>query len=504
MRIRGWALAALFLASAVPASAAWHKVSSPHFVIYADAPPERLRAFAERLERFDLAVRQVRRMPDPPLGDGNRLTVFVVDDVAAVRALAVATPGMTKNLAGFYKATSDGSIAVVPERSGDSDRPAMDDQEIFFHEYAHHLMFSDAAAPVPLWYAEGFAEFMSTAGFGKDGSVTLGRVATGRADGVGDKKTFPLDRMLAGASDNLSEAEWAQLYARGWLLTHYLTFEPTRKGQLQAYLGAIAKGIEPAKAAEAFGDLAVLDRNLHGYLGRNRLSAFKIGAEALRIGRIDVTPLSAGAAAILPSTMKLKAGMRDGEKATVVAAVRAAAATHPGDAFVQTVLAGAELDAQDYAKAEAAADRALAADPKSVQAMVHKCRAVLEQAALDTPGKTFAMARQLAQKANALDPEDPEPLVLFYETSVRDSGRPSANAIAAMHQAARLAPHDINLRVRSAWQHLTDNKLAEARALLVPMAFDPHDVRNAKSARAAIEKIDAGDAKAAQRALGGS
>lgn len=504
MRNRAWALAALFLASAVPASAAWHKVSSPHFVIYADAPPERLRAFAERLERFDLAVRQVRRMPDPPLGDGNRLTVFVVDNVAAVRSLAAATTGMTKNLAGFYKATSDGSIAVVPERSGNSDKGQLDDQEIFFHEYAHHLMFSDTAAPVPLWYAEGFAEFMSTADFAKDGSVTLGRVVTGRGSAVADKKTFPLERMLSGSSDKLSEDEWEQLYARGWLLTHYLTFEPSRKGQMQEYLGQIAKGVAPTQAAAVFGDLGVLDHNLHAYLGRNRLSAFKIAPEALRIGRIDVAPVSSGAAAILPSYMKLKADVPAAEKPSLVAAIRAAGAAHLDDPFVQTVLAGLELDANDYPKAEAAADRALAADPGNVQAMVYKGEAILEQAAEDKPGKTFAAARQWAQKANALDPEDPEPLVLFYQVSVRDSGRPSANAIAAMHQAARLAPQDLNLRVRSAWQHLTDNKLAEARALLVPLAYDPHGGSNAKRAQTAIMRIDAADAKGAQSALGGS
>lgn len=481
--------------------AAWQKVSSPHFVIYADGKPETLREFSTRLEKFDKAVRQVRGMPDPPMGDGNRLTVFVVPDIKAVQRLASGTSGMTPNLAGFYKSSSEGSIAVVPERSGDSDKRQMDDQTTFFHEYAHHLMFSDTGAPVPLWYAEGFAEFMSTASFARDGSVTLGRAATGRSEGLTDKRTFPLDQMLGGKSENLTEAEWSQLYSRGWLLTHYLTFEPSRKGQIQAYLGDIAKGADLGKAAAVFGDLATLDRNLVAYAGRNRLSAVRVAPEALAIGNIKVEAVSAGAAEMLPHRMRLEAGVRKEEETALVNDIRGVAARHAADGFAQETLAAAELMLHQYPAAEAAAGRALAANPKSVQAMVYVGRAVLEQAAQDQKGKSFADARKWFQKANAADPEDPEPLMGFYQSSIRDSGRPSAGAIAALHQAARLAPQDLGLSMQSAWQYLTDGKLAEARRALVPVAFNPHAHEASKQARAALVRIDAGDAKGAQTAM---
>lgn len=84
-----------------PAGAAWNKASTPHFVIYADDSPDRLRTFATKLEKFDKAVRQVRGMADPRVGDGNRLTVFVVPDVQAVRKLATSMTGLTPNLSGF-------------------------------------------------------------------------------------------------------------------------------------------------------------------------------------------------------------------------------------------------------------------------------------------------------------------------------------------------------------------------------------------------------------------
>lgn len=500
---RFWIACGLLAAVAAgPAGAAWQKASSAHFVIYADEPPELLRQFATRLEKFDKAVRQVRGMVDPKMGGGNRLTVFVVPDIKAVQKLAAHLSGMTPNLAGFYQGSAEGSIAVVPRRSGDTDASEMEDQSTFFHEYSHHLMYFDLSEPTPLWYSEGFAEFMSTATFAREGSVTLGRAALGRADAVDDSRTFPLEKMLSGKYDRLTEAEWNSLYARGWLLTHYLTFEPTRKGQIQNYLKAIATGKDALAAAhDAFGDFTMLDRNLHGYLGRSRMSAVKVAAQALAVGPVQVEPLPAGAAEIMPLRTRLKVGLTKDELAAFVPEVRAVAARYPGDAMAQVTLAEAELKARNYAAAEAAADRALAASPQSIDAMIAKGRAILEQASLGDKGKSFAAARSWFQKANKIDSEDPEPLMLFHEAYVRDSGRPTPNAIAALHYAAELAPQDLGLRMQSAFQYLQDGKLADARQALVPIAFDPHGQENAKSALAAIARIDAGDAKGAEAAL---
>ena len=81
-------LAALIMNGAAPAQAAWHRASSAHFIIYADQSPAKLRDFAVKLERFDKAVRIARSMHDVPIGDGNRLTVFVVSNPRAVQKLA--------------------------------------------------------------------------------------------------------------------------------------------------------------------------------------------------------------------------------------------------------------------------------------------------------------------------------------------------------------------------------------------------------------------------------
>src|SRR5688572_10896035 len=109
-------LGAVAIVASVPGAAAWHKASSAHFVIYTDDSPGKLRQFATKLEKFDRAVRQVRGMGDPPMGDGNRLQVFVVPTVRDVQLLGGRTSsGMTK-FAGFYQGRAEGSVAVVPEK----------------------------------------------------------------------------------------------------------------------------------------------------------------------------------------------------------------------------------------------------------------------------------------------------------------------------------------------------------------------------------------------------
>jgi hypothetical protein len=72
----------MMLAPAEAARAEWHEARSKHFIIYANENPKRLLEFATRLEKFDKAARAISSMPDPPVGNGNRLTVFVMPSAA--------------------------------------------------------------------------------------------------------------------------------------------------------------------------------------------------------------------------------------------------------------------------------------------------------------------------------------------------------------------------------------------------------------------------------------
>ena len=482
-----WGAVALIVAGATPAQAEWHKASSRHFIIYADTKPEQLSAFAARLERFDQAVRVARSMTDPEVGDGNRLTVFVVRDVAAVQALK---PAAVSGTFGFYKPRASGSVAVVP-RSTDGAR--LDADTVFFHEYAHHLMMADLKTAMPSWLVEGFAEFMSTARVKPDGSVELGLPANHRAANLLSPRAYqmPIADLLAGRPVK-NDGERSSLYARGWLLAHYLTFSAQRSGQLQRYLDEFARGRPAHEAARtAFGDLALLEREVDRYLAKGSFPALTIPAGRLATGAVEITPLGAGGAAAMPLYQRLQTRIANRAPAEEAAAARKLAVAYPGDALVMMTLAEAEWVAGDFAAAEAAADRSVALDPRSSEALVWKGRAIFSRAERKLAGAAFADARAWFSRANTLDPENPEPLLYFYQTYRVERRPPTANAIAALHYAAELAPQDLGLALQSALQHLADKEPSKARPALVRIAQHPHGGELSQKAAALAASLDA-------------
>jgi Flp pilus assembly protein TadD len=196
-----------------------------------------------------------------------------------------------------------------------------------------------------------------------------------------------------------------------------------------------------------------------------------------------------------------KRGVDAKEAQTVVTKVREIAARYPKDAFVQVTLAEAEFDVGNFPAARAAAEAAAKAEPRMVEAQTFKGRALAELAMQGDRAASFSAARDAYLAANKIDPEDPEPLFLFFESFRQEGKRPTANAIAALYYASVLAPQDGAVRATSAIAYMNEDKLADARRELVPIAFNPHGGKFAEQARAAIERLDAKDRKGAFEAL---
>ena len=480
------------------ADAAWYVAKSRHFIIYSDDNPKRLQSFAERLERFDQGVRAAISMPDFEVGDGNRLTVFVLPTEKAVRDAVHDTSGL---FSGFYTGRVAGSLAYVSKRSDVEEATGQKDAT-FFHEYTHHLMMQDLDRPYPEWYVEGFAEFFSTPRFEKDGAVWFGAPVIGRAWGLFNGPQMPVEMLLAGMQPKMNSEQLDVFYGRAWLLSHYLLMDSHRSGQLSSYIAALSKGVPQGDAAKgAFGEFKQLDKELDTY-ERRPLISFKIGASKIHIGPIDVAPLSAGAAEIVQIRAKAK---YDTDKPEANKALEPLAkqieAKYPGDELVEATLAEIELNAGNAAAAEAAANRALQADPRNVEALVLKGRAMAGRASdLSDEAKRNAMfeqARSIFIAANKIDTEDPEPLMEYYNAYLSEGLRPTDNAIAALHYASDLAPQDLGLRMNSAIAYLNEDKVKEARSTLTVVAYSPHAEEVGDMARRMIAAIDAGKGKAA-------
>jgi hypothetical protein len=488
------AAAAALLTTAVPVSAAWNQAKTRHFIIYSEQRPEDLRNYAQRLERFDAAVRKVRGTGDPLLTDGARLTIYDLPSVAAVQRLL--PRGM--NAAGFYLPRASGAIAFVGRRDNTLSRP-LEADHLLQHEYTHHMMLTEPDSPLAAWLVEGTAEFFGTAVVEPDGSVTIGYPPQRRASLILRDMGFSAGDLLAGARPR-NDLERSSVYAKGWLLTHYLAFSPTRSGQLGRYVDGLSRGEPARKAAEAaFGDLKQLDREIDLYAGKT-FPALRVAAGPTP--QVGIRTLGEGEAAIMPMRIRVDRGILASEVPAVAEQTRAIAARYPDDPAVQAVLAKVELAARRYLPAVTAADRALAKDPKHIGAMITKGRALLAEARVKGSAADWGEVRRWLIRANRADTENAEPLYLFYQSFVAAGQKPSPDAIKGLYYAHLLAPHDLGLRFTVVRERLTDGEVEAAIRSFSPIIANPHiDVEQRPKLLEAMAKMRAGDGPGALAAI---
>lgn len=500
MRLR---LLSLLLAgaAAIPAQAEWREASTDHFVIYSEQGEAALKEYATRLERYDSAMRVIRSLPDEEMGPANRVTVYVVRNVATVQKLfgAGARQGRS-GIAGFYMPRANGSVAITPRSAGDGGKFDMNAEIVLLHEYAHDFMARNYPGAFPAWFIEGFAEFHSTARFEKDGGVGIGNPALHRAYGLLNGPRVSAETLMTLSAEVPKTELREALYGRGWLLTHYLTFEKSRQGQLQSFIRSMNEGKSALEAAKsAFGDLNLLDKELDRYMMRSRMSYWMLPAEKLKTGPIAIRTLSPAEDAVMDVKIRSRRGVDREQALKLLPEVRRAAAPFPNSAFAQATLGEAEFDAGYYKEAEAAADRAIAADPKYIDGFIYKARARMASVAAekDAGAAKWKDVRRLIATANRLDPDDPEPLILFYSSFLAEGIEPTKNAVLGLTTALQLAPQDRGLRMMAAFQFLKDGRSDDARSALIPVAFDPHGGGMSKAAAGIIAKLDAGGAKEA-------
>jgi tetratricopeptide (TPR) repeat protein len=482
------------------ARAEWHQASSDHFVIYADQKEEQIRHFAERLERYHSATQYVLGRESKTPSRSNRVTVYVVDSAEKVRKLY---GGGGRYVAGFYTPRAGGTLAIVPRITSGESEFEMSGLTVLLHEYAHHVMYSDAAYSYPLWYSEGFAEFFASASFAKDGTVSLGRPAMHRAYELILAKNVPIERLLDTkaylASKEKSKA-YDEFYGRSWALFHYLTFSASRKGQMSNFLSAIRQGKPDIDAAkEAFGDLKLLDKELNKYLDQSKMSALFLKPDKLKIGEIVVRKLDGAEAAAMPYKIQSKRGVDEEMAKKLISGFRPVATKFPNSAPVLAALAEAEYDAGNDDAAIAAADKALTIDPKNIDALVQKGNVLVRQAESAADGKkAWATVRRHYQKLNQIENDHPIPLIRYYQSYVENGDEPTSNALDGLVWAMQLAPFDQSLRMTVGNALIEAKSYDDAMIALEPLAKNGHDPDIAEAAQKLIDS--AKEKKAAAKA----
>jgi tetratricopeptide (TPR) repeat protein len=477
--------------------AKWYVVESEHFVIYADQKAETTQRFARQLENFHGAMAflfgQLQNKPSP----SSRVTIYVVDGEKQVRELLGSD---NRFAAGFYKPRAGATIAVVPTLRSSVDKTELSSQIILQHEYAHHFMYQLSSIAPPLWFTEGFAEFFGSARFGRDDAILLGANANHRAYELLWAKDVPIDLLLDTKRYRTEKNAkgYDNFYGKAWLLYHFLEFDDNRKGQRLAYLNRVLTGASEIEAATSvFGDLKKLESELLAYQRRKQLLTYAIPPEKFTVSSIMTRELREGEAAMMPVIIRSRVGVDQELAAAILADAQSIAAQYPDDPAVLSALAEAEHDAGNYAAAITAADRALARNPKEVNAYVQKGFALAAQAEdADDPEAMWREVRSVFVGLNRIENDHPLPLIWFYRSYIEQNQKPTALAVQGLRRALELAPFDGGLRMIVAEDYADSGEIASAIATLRPLANNPHDselTMAAASYMAALEAMVAKD-----------
>jgi hypothetical protein len=473
------------------AQAAWWQAKSRHFTVYSEGNDEKLRGFAERLEKFDFLLRRLTNVTDPE--QGSPVQVFLLSSDRKVQKLAG-----NPNIGGFYT-TSDRSAYAVLARGEKISKFDFGAEEILFHEYTHHFMLHHFPAAYPAWYVEGFAEFFSVVNFPKNGSIEFGNIPLARLPALRLESPYPLKNLFTRDTGGLSLRDGDRYYGTAWLLTHFYHYDKSgRRKEITRYLDDLAQGVPNIQPDSYFeGGLDGLDKDVRAYIKRRSLSYNALTPLDMKIGEIVVSPVDPAQGALVEDELRLFNRPKADELPAIVTAIRATAARFPGSAYAAALLAEAEWADDQKDAALANADRAIALDAQSSRGHAVRAQVLLERAHDSDKAEDWKAALTAIVRANRADTEDPVPLALFYRYHAMRGGKMPDLGYDGLYKAFTLLPQSSDYRFNFVHAMAARGDYATASLLLDPIAYSPHA---SEMREAAIRMKAELDAQAAEKA----
>ena len=485
-------LALLVACAAGPVHAEWRKAETEHFIVYGDTPERDIRAFAERIERFDALLRTY--YPIKTDYQSPKLEIYLAQ---GQRDMNRVYPGIGGGVAGFYSSNSGRIYAVV-------NTTVVAGDVVLFHEYAHHFMFQMGSNAYPSWFVEGFAEYYATAEV-EPGRIQFGRHHPGRilALNQGANSWAKMEDVLKWRYTPSGRYPAYLYYAQAWGMTHYFMSTPERTAILRQYLAAVVRGEDSAAAMQAASgrSLEALQTDVRRYLSgainiwtpQITLPTPEVTVAALtpaeadlvwldiRLDNIDVIELPEeedGQTRKSETQKAREARERAEERAKLIRDAHAAAARHPGDRMAILVAARAHRLSFDPAAALTALAPLIGPQSTDADALRVAAWALLDQAGKGAdPQATLGLKRQASgYLARSMDAE---PLDFRTYLGLNDVRRgletyPSDNDLATLMAAVGLAPQSFEARMRLGTALMTLGRNAEAVEFLLPVSNSPH------------------------------
>ncbi len=437
-------------------------VKSAQFEIFSTMNAENTKALALELERFDALIYAITNAPRVPPVVPTRIFAFG-------RRTEYSKYGPAGSAGVFIEGMRENRIVLVDYSN------RLSASEIILHEYVHFVLRNAATVKYPIWYDEGFAEFLSTAKTYGEDQLALGAFPEARLSAFQYGKWVPLSRIIAANSyDDLNGQDRGMLYAESWALVHYLFLDRESRSrpvneEIADYLNQLKLGVVPHIAfRSAFGETTdSASRKIRRILERRKLRVIAMPLASLDYDESEpsVRNLTQGEVAFRLGELSLYKGRFENAEEEFRMAIEG----NLSDARAFVGL-GDALKFQDrYEEAEKAFDRALEIDSDNALNQLDYGE-FLEHVARDTEyGETrsalFAKARAAYKRSHELDDSIPETLAM-HGGSYLAPGEKAAMGYPMIFAALKMMPANHSLLGGMAAAALAVDRESEARVWL--------------------------------------
>jgi tetratricopeptide (TPR) repeat protein len=448
-----------------PDARIWSEVRGSVFTLRSDADP----AFVARMARdLELFIAVVRATVDVTVSPPARpLQIYAIDDPELMLDIGI---GGRTGIGGTHSATAHGSI-ILSDVSGYRDAT----RTILYHELTHFLL-TRSGAYVPLWYHEGFADFLSSV-HSREGLVSVGRFAPLRARSLEALERLPVVDLVSTQIYPRDGEAFVRFYATAWLFVHFLHTAPMEDGgtlrpHAVEYLQRLASGEawEDAFASSFASGPGAIDRALGGHLERVRAGHLRL----IHLHAPDLEPATPGpissvspaAAAADIAEVLLSRERRKATKAAI-SVLENALVRDPDDPNALAALALAKSRHFQPPAGEAEIAKALRRGEANPRVHLQAGRLRLVRARRSDPidRDELARARQQLRRATELDASFAGAWAeLGGSYTIDGMDDPPEPGIEALEQARALAPADTAVLLDLATLHARagDRELAKA------------------------------------------
>ena len=471
----------------------WVRVQSSNFVLVGNASERDIRKVATQLEQFRLAFSKI--FTRLKVNSSVPTVVIVFKNNGSFRPYKPLYNGKPMELAGFFQSGQDVNYIALTSEFRESFPFAT-----VFHEYVHFLT-DDFTSQLPVWVAEGLAEYYSTFEMSDgDRKIWLGKAIPNHILLLRQERLLPLSVLLTATHDSPYYNEKSRqgvFYAESWALIHYLMIDSQEKHRPQfvKYLSLMASGKnEEESFRQAFQqDYAAMEKELKAYIQRNSYTV-EIATLSGRLeteGSMESSPLAEPEAQAYLGDFLLHY-QRLPEAETLLKAVLE---TNPNSAAAHASMGLLCMRDKRLPEARKHLERAVALDSRNYLVHYHYAEMLSRGDSeenvwrLQADRETVGLIRSELKKAIEQAPQFLESYRLLAYVST-ETGEDLEEALSLLQKAQKLFPGKEEIALSMAEIYLRQNDLASARPLLEAIARKGGESRFQGRARNLLEQMD--------------